>query len=381
MSCWQVLGLEPTHDQRAIKKAYRALLKEHGPEDDPEMFMRIREAYDQACDYARDRIAAVELMAGPSPEPTVNNPSDLTEQPLLADAVLPFGDPQAEKAEEPVVAPPEPQVFQGAGEIPESQKDWNAAPLIDRMQALFSTKSWRKEVAAWQQLFGDADSLSLVARIEFRAALNHSYLQALDAIIFGRYPDPDVVRLICNELKLDLEVTSLHDIGMPSRSVLSLTEDLLTSYESDADRRARRWSLAVSAVFRHFFSPLGRTTAGSYFLTLVMVYPGLLYITSLFNGSAWSNGVFWGVVAAVLISFAFLSIKRWRDTGRSPLWLGLAVIPVLTVPILMMLIVLDSSPATPGDNNPHNWPLFRSRYHFSRRMKQTLRKPVEEIVS
>ncbi|MEK9764900.1 MAG: DUF805 domain-containing protein [Thalassolituus sp.] len=401
VSCWQVLGLEPTHDQRAIKKAYRALLKEHGPEDDPDMFMRIREAYERAGELARgfspDTDPERTDIALPSEDQSQEQPrskppeqpnqqqSEVTPEPIVSTQEPPALQ-DVHVLPEPLLFPetqelPEPLILQGEGEIPEAEKDWNASPLIDRMQAIFTSKGWRSDTATWQRLFHDADSLSLAARIEFRAALNYSYLQALDAIIFGRYPEPDVVRVICAELKQDLEVTSLQDIGAPSRELLILTEELLASYDDDEGRRTRRWSLASAAVFKHFFSPIGRTTAGNYFLTLVGVYPVLLYVATLFQSTAWANAAFLSIAIAILTSFVFLSIKRWRDTGRNPLWLGLAVVPVMTVPVLTMLIILGSAPLQSGDGAQHRWPLFRSRQHFSKRLKQALRGSVEEIVS
>ena len=393
VSCWQLLGIEPTGDQRAIKKAYRGLLKEHGPEDDPDMFMRIREAYEQACELARDfQPSKAPFKMPPNEhieESGVESTPASTGLPPHTTIVTPMHEPlnqqQAEHTEEPIVPhseaqePPEPQILQGEGEIPEAEKDWNAAPFIDRMQALFASKGWRSDVAAWQRLFSDAESLSLAARIEFRAALNHSYLQALNAIILGRYPEPDVVRLICAELKQDLEITSLQDISTSSRELLMQTEELLASYDRDAVRRSRRWSLASVAVFRHFCSPLGRTTAGNFFLTLVVVYPALLYAMTLFQNTAWANTAFLSIAIVILASFVFLSIKRWRDTGRNPFLLGLAIIPVLTVPILTMLLILDSAPLKEGEGSEPRWFLFRSRQQFSGRLKQALRNAVKEI--
>ena len=59
MTCWNVLGLTPDADSRAIKRQYAALLKKTRPDDDPEGFQRLREAYEaalawsaQACDEA-----------------------------------------------------------------------------------------------------------------------------------------------------------------------------------------------------------------------------------------------------------------------------------------------------------------------------------------
>ncbi len=48
MSCWQTLGIAPTSDEAAIKKAYAARIREHRPDRDPEGFRRVRAAYEEA---------------------------------------------------------------------------------------------------------------------------------------------------------------------------------------------------------------------------------------------------------------------------------------------------------------------------------------------
>jgi Flp pilus assembly protein TadD len=45
---WAILGIEPTDDLSVIKKAYSKQLKIHHPEDDPEGYQRLREAFDRA---------------------------------------------------------------------------------------------------------------------------------------------------------------------------------------------------------------------------------------------------------------------------------------------------------------------------------------------
>ena len=47
MEPWLVLGIEETDDKAAVKRAYLAQLGKHNPEDDPEGFQRVREAYER----------------------------------------------------------------------------------------------------------------------------------------------------------------------------------------------------------------------------------------------------------------------------------------------------------------------------------------------
>ncbi|AEW56251.1 hypothetical protein bcgnr5378_47400 [Bacillus cereus] len=54
MSIWNTLEIEPTDDISVIKKAYAKLLKIHHPEDDPEGYQRLREAFDEAVKSAKN---------------------------------------------------------------------------------------------------------------------------------------------------------------------------------------------------------------------------------------------------------------------------------------------------------------------------------------
>jgi len=74
--CWAVLGIEPTDDVRAVKRAYAALVKTRRPEDDADAFMRVREAYEAAlaaiaAGASFAGVPAAEAMPEPSPEADV----------------------------------------------------------------------------------------------------------------------------------------------------------------------------------------------------------------------------------------------------------------------------------------------------------------------
>ena len=58
MNCWDVLGIEPTSDKKEIKKAYARLLKQYHPEENPEEFKQIQEAY-QHCLHPDQEVESV----------------------------------------------------------------------------------------------------------------------------------------------------------------------------------------------------------------------------------------------------------------------------------------------------------------------------------
>lgn len=52
MDCWERLGINVTTDKKGIKRAYAELAKTYHPEDAPEKFSKIRDAYNEAMAYA-----------------------------------------------------------------------------------------------------------------------------------------------------------------------------------------------------------------------------------------------------------------------------------------------------------------------------------------
>lgn len=58
---WSILGLEPTKEVSAIRRAYAQQSRTCHPEEDPEGFLRLREAYQAALAYAENDAPAFEL--------------------------------------------------------------------------------------------------------------------------------------------------------------------------------------------------------------------------------------------------------------------------------------------------------------------------------
>lgn len=74
---WDVLGIEPTTDEREIRRAYARELKLHRPEHDPYGFQELREAFDSAKRYAHSEVTLPDVSttspedSGPEPTPMV----------------------------------------------------------------------------------------------------------------------------------------------------------------------------------------------------------------------------------------------------------------------------------------------------------------------
>lgn len=88
MSCWVVLDLPEDADKRSIKRQYASLLKHHRPDEDPEGFQRLREAYEQAMEWAdwRHEAPADTPLPAPieSPQAQLSAPQEVPEVPSPA---------------------------------------------------------------------------------------------------------------------------------------------------------------------------------------------------------------------------------------------------------------------------------------------------------
>ncbi|MDP4178775.1 MAG: tetratricopeptide repeat protein [Bacillota bacterium] len=55
MECFEFLGIEPTKDAKVIRNAYSKLLTKFSPENDPEGFQKLRDFYEQAIKYSKEK--------------------------------------------------------------------------------------------------------------------------------------------------------------------------------------------------------------------------------------------------------------------------------------------------------------------------------------
>jgi hypothetical protein len=85
-SIWAVLGIEPTADLLAIKRAYAVRLKRTRPDDDAQAYQALREAYEQAQQWARWQAEEVDAPDG----------ADVPSGPVLLAPTVIAGHPQAD---------------------------------------------------------------------------------------------------------------------------------------------------------------------------------------------------------------------------------------------------------------------------------------------
>jgi len=75
-SMWTILGLEPTRDVSAIKRSYAHKARTCHPEEDPEGFLQLREAYQAALNYAQGGAQSAPEGREPPAEPDAGEAGD-----------------------------------------------------------------------------------------------------------------------------------------------------------------------------------------------------------------------------------------------------------------------------------------------------------------
>jgi len=119
---WNVLGLEPTTDETAIRRAYATRLRTTNPEDDGDGFKALREAYEHALGHARymrfvAEQEAQEAAESPEAEPAVPTTDDTQADPAPIHVVVEAGYAFIEEDVVPDPIPEAPHVLTAPPEV------------------------------------------------------------------------------------------------------------------------------------------------------------------------------------------------------------------------------------------------------------------------
>ena len=151
MQPWDLLGLEPTRDTGAIRRAYAAAAARYNPEEHPEEFLAVRQAYEQAMAYARGQEQPDAPAEGSAPQP----------RPVES------AGPVAQEAETGGFTLWE--EAQGEGDFP--------CPALERFEELYRSKQ-RRDRKQWDLWFTSPEFLAVFHDPRFTHALWQTVDQA-----------------------------------------------------------------------------------------------------------------------------------------------------------------------------------------------------------
>ena len=153
---WEILGIAPTTDLKEIKRAYAKLAKQYNPEEHPEEFKQIFDAYKTACAIAKavkekcsEYAASVE--AAPAKE------ADITTEEVSVPK-------QPEETPQPEFDFSSVDIFPDFDISPEQAKE----KFLRSMALILADKAKRDDVECWKWLLGKPTFLSVCDDKDFR---------------------------------------------------------------------------------------------------------------------------------------------------------------------------------------------------------------------
>ncbi|MBK5074753.1 DUF805 domain-containing protein [Budviciaceae bacterium CWB-B4] len=167
LSCWQILGIEPTDDQEIIRNAYRKKLPEHHPENDPQGFQNLRQAYEQAKKGIQSDFRPISALDNEPIEPIVETETE----------------PEPEIKE----LHPEQQVID---------------QLTEDLETLLNDANQRYQPDAWHQYIQKIDSHSIEVTNQLRWSL-------LMMLYNTSYVSRDCVQILAERMRWKQRITEL----------------------------------------------------------------------------------------------------------------------------------------------------------------------------
>ncbi|MFN3579965.1 MAG: J domain-containing protein [Pseudomonas sp.] len=326
MNCWSILGVEPSSDPRTIKRAYARLLKDVHPEEHPEDFMALREAYETALGHiawqqSQPRSAAPQVAEQPAPEFTCQ---------------------ATEPVEKPIPSEPQPS----EQELEYQQFMQRLQQLVNDLHDLLSDTQQRNKLSRWEALLLAPELNNLEARLAVGNSLLPAVLQVLHSSGEDNLPAAVVNRLDerfhwCSDQSAHWQVApaQLH--------CLSLLVDAAKSSLS-REKKPLGWRWLARSMFR-WKAPLSRMEY--LFVQGVTVGLGAVLI------SLWVSlpkpgipePIYLLAVLALLYALLTAHAKRIEDTGAN---IALIFVIGIFFPLAHLIVPLGarSGPALSGND-------------------------------
>jgi len=161
---WKVLGIAPTTNRKAVKRAYAALLKQTRPDTDAEAYQQLREAFDIAVSQCKRASATQDDITPPqTPEPKA----------LLESPLLPRQTPTEAEPQEPVAEVEKPIGAEDETSKPDTrqQLEQNAYSQAQAAaQRVFNCESEDRCIAVFEQEIHSNTLLNIKTRAYFEIA-------------------------------------------------------------------------------------------------------------------------------------------------------------------------------------------------------------------
>lgn len=167
---FEVLGLDaPPADRKAVKRAYSKMLKVTRPEDDPDGFMRLRDAHDLALNVlAREAETAAWDAPNLTVETTYSEPPATSEP--QSEPSLTYGDmlpPEEPESETSYSIGPTPNL-----DAPVTLQQFvEPLPLLEDLDKLLSDPKFYNDREPWNLLFRKARQLDIDDYVDFEQSL------------------------------------------------------------------------------------------------------------------------------------------------------------------------------------------------------------------
>lgn len=168
---WEILGLDaPISDLKAVKRAYAAKLKVTRPDDNPQGFMELRNAFEIAKQHVQ--FAAIDAEQTPLQEE--DNNAFLHED-MRTETIVP--DTKFESAGTAIS-----EDNSELDSLPSTEPEY--PPFYKEINAILDDASKRNNRQSWEQILASAKQYSIDEFIDFDTTLRHSLLARL-----GYYDD------------------------------------------------------------------------------------------------------------------------------------------------------------------------------------------------